>query len=113
MCVGGEGQLVCIGLSSGEFPYNAHPSGRPAVKRLDVRAWDVTEPFRWQEELGAMPLQPPTGPPLSKGFGFLLSGGLTIGQLQAEDNTNCLSQLSKIRLRMTYTVSERKFIPPR
>ena len=60
-----------------------------------------------------MPLQPPAGPPLSEGFGFLLSGGLTIGQLQGEDNTTCLSQLSKLRLRMTYTVSERKFIPPR
>ena len=65
------------------------------------------------EQLGAMPLQPPTGPALSKGFGFLLTGGLTTGQLEAEDNTSCLSQLSKIRLRMTHTVSDGKFIPPR
>jgi hypothetical protein len=98
---------------NGEFPYIAHPSGRPAVKRLDVRAWDVTEPFRWQKEAGAMPLQPVTGPALSRGFGFLLSGGLTIGQLAAEDNINCLSQLSKIRLPVTYTISEGRFIPPR
>lgn len=98
---------------NGEFPYIAHPSGRPIVNRVDGRTWDVTEPFRWQKELGAMPLQPPTGPALQKGFGFLLSGGLTIGQLQAEDNTNCLSELSNIRLRTTYTVSAGKFIPPR
>jgi hypothetical protein len=98
---------------NGEFPYITHPSGRPAVNRLGVRAWDVTEPFRWQKELGAMPLQPPTGPALQKGFGLLLSGGLTIGQLQAEDNTNCLSELSNIRLQTTYTVSQGKFIPPR
>jgi hypothetical protein len=98
---------------NGEFPYTTHPSGRPTVKRLDVRAWDVTEPFRWQKELSAMPLQPPTGPAFNKGFGLLLSGGLTIGQLKAEDNTNCLSELSNIRLRTTYIVSEGKFIPPR
>jgi hypothetical protein len=98
---------------TGDFPYITHPSGRPTVRRLDTRSWDVTEPFRWQEQLGAMPLQPPTGPALNKGFGFLLTGGLTTGQLDAEDNTSCLSQLSKIRLRMTYTVSEGKFIPPR
>jgi len=98
---------------TGEFPYIAHPSGRPAVNRLGMRAWDVTEPFRWQKELGAMPLQPPSGPAFNKGFGFLLSGGLTIGQLQAEDNTNCLSELSNVRLWTTYTVSEGKFIPPR
>jgi hypothetical protein len=98
---------------TGDFPYLAHPSGRPTVRRLDARSWDVTEPFRWQEQLGAMPLQPPTGPPLSKGFGYLLTGGLTTAQLDAEDNTSCLSLLSKIRLRMTYTISEGKFIPPR
>jgi hypothetical protein len=82
------------------------------VERLDVRDWDVTEPFRWQKEAGAMPLQPPTGPAFSKGFGFLLSGGLTIGQLAAEDNTNCLSELSNICLRATYTISEGQFNPP-
>jgi hypothetical protein len=82
------------------------------VERLDVRDWDVTEPFRWQKEPGAMPLQPPTGPAFSKGFGFLLYGGLTIGQLAAEDNTNCLSELSNIRLRATYTISEGQFNPP-
>jgi hypothetical protein len=98
---------------TGDFPYLAHPTGRPTVRRLDVRSWDVTEPFRWQEQVGAMPLQPPTGPALSKGFGYLLTGGLTTGQLDAEDNTSCLSELSKIRLRMTYTISEGKFIPPR
>jgi hypothetical protein len=96
----------------GEFPYISHPSGRPAVNRLDVREWDVTEPFRWQKQPGAMPLQPPTGDALSSGFGFLLSGGLTIDQLAAEDNTSCLSELSNIRLRTTYTISEDQFIPP-
>jgi hypothetical protein len=98
---------------NGEFPYITHPSGRPAVKRLGVREWDVTEPFRWQKESGAMPIQPPTGAALSRGFGFLLSGGLTIDQLAAEDNTNCLSELSSIRLRTTYTIpDEGQFTPP-
>ena len=35
-----------------------------------------------------------------------LSGGLTLDQLAAEDNTSCLSQLSSIRLRTTFTVPE-------
>jgi hypothetical protein len=96
---------------SGEFP--TITSGRPAVNRLGVREWDVTEPFLWQTVPGAMPLSPPTGPGFIPGFGFLLTGGLTIDQLEAEDNTNCLSELSNIRLRTTYTVSEPgEFHPP-
>jgi hypothetical protein len=87
---------------SGEFP--TITSGRPAVNRLGVHEWDVTEPFRWQTEPGAMPLSPPTGPGFVPGFGFLLTGGLTIDQLEAEDNTNCLSVLTNISLRTTYTV---------
>ncbi len=98
---------------SGEFPFVTHPSGRPTVIRLDSRSWDVTEPFRWQKERGAMPLQPLDGPALNSGFGFLLSGGLTIGQLQAEDNTNCLSTLANVRLQLTYTVSTGTFTQPR
>jgi hypothetical protein len=89
---------------SGEFPVIT--SGRPVVNRLSVREWDVTEPFRWQTVPGAMPLSPPTGPGFVPGFGFLLTGGLTINQLEAEDNTNCLSVLTNIRLRTTYTVFE-------
>jgi hypothetical protein len=96
---------------SGEFP--CITSGRPAVNRLGVREWDVTEPFRWQTDPSAMPLSPPTGPGFVPGFGFLLTGGLTIDQLEAEDNTNCLSVLSNIRLRTTYSVFEDKpFHPP-
>lgn len=94
----------------GEFPYITDPS--PAVKRLDVREWDVTEPFCLQNVPGAMPLHPPTGRAFNTGFGFLLSGGLTIDQLAAEDNTNCLSVLSNIRLRMTYTIFEGDFSGP-
>jgi hypothetical protein len=83
------------------------------VNRLAAREWDVTEPFRWQTDPSAMPLSPPTGPGFVPGFGFLLSGGLTIDQLEAEDNTNCLSVLSNIRLRTTYTVFEdEEFHPP-
>ena len=96
---------------SGEFP--CITSGRPAVNRLSVREWDVTEPFRWQTDPSAIPLSPPTGPGFVPGFGFLLSGGLTIDQLEAEDNTNCLSVLSNIRLRTTYTVfDDERFHPP-
>jgi len=98
---------------NGEFPLVAHPSGRPTVTRLDPHAWDVTEPFRWQKERGAMPLQPPGVPGLNSGVGFLLSGGLTIGQLQAEDNTNCLSKLSNVRLQLSYTVSTGRVTQPR
>lgn len=95
---------------NGEFP--CITSERPAVRRLGAREWDVTEPFRWQKQPGAMPLSPPTGPAFSSGFGFLLSGGLTIDQLEAEDSTNCLSVISNIRLRTTYKVFEGEFIPP-
>jgi hypothetical protein len=95
---------------NGEFP--CITSGRPAVNRLGVREWDVTEPFLWQTQPGAMPLSPPDGPGFIPGFGFLLTGGLTIDQLEAEDNTNCLSELSHIRLRTTYTISEGVFHPP-
>jgi hypothetical protein len=87
-----------------EFPFITDP--RPTVNRLAVREWDVTEPFLWQNVPGAMPLSPPTGPAFIPGFGFLLSGGLTIDQLEAEDSTNCLSVISNIRLRTTYTVFE-------
>jgi len=89
---------------NGEFPFITDP--RPTVNRLAVREWDVTEPFLWQKVPGAMPLNPPTGHAFIPGFGFLLSGGLTIGQLKAEDSTNCLSVISNIRLRTTYTVFE-------
>jgi hypothetical protein len=89
---------------NGEFPFITDP--RPTVNRLAVREWDVTEPFLWQKVPGAMPLSPPNGPAFSAGFGFLLSGGLTIDQLEAEDSTNCLSVISNIRLRTTYTVFE-------
>ena len=89
---------------SGEFPFITDP--RPTVNRLAVREWDVTEPFLWQKVPGAMPLSPPSGPAFIPGVGFLLSGGLTIVQLEAEDSTNCLSVISNIRLRTTYTVFE-------
>jgi hypothetical protein len=89
---------------SGEFPFITAP--RPTVNRVSAREWDVTEPFLWQKVPGAMPLSPPSGPAFIPGFGFLLSGGLTIDQLEAEDSTNCLSVISNIRLRTTYTVFE-------
>ena len=88
---------------SGEFPVITDT--RPTVNRLAAQEWDVTEPFLWQKVPGAMPLIS-TGPAFMPGFGFLLSGGLTIDQLEAEDSTNCLSVISNIRLRTTFTVFE-------
>jgi hypothetical protein len=79
--------------------------GRPTVTRLSAREWDVTEPFRWQTVPGAMPLQAPGSPAVSKGFGFLLTFGLGLDQLTAEDNTFCMSLLSNIRLHVTYTAA--------
>ena len=35
--------------------------------------------------------------------------GLTIDQLEAEDNTSCLWVLTNIRLRTTYTIFEGEF----
>jgi hypothetical protein len=90
---------------SGLRPYISHPSGRPAVRRLGPREWDVTEPFSWQTVPTSMPLQPPSGPPLSRGFGFLLTGEITsLDQLTGDDDTFCLSAVSNIRLLVTYTV---------
>jgi hypothetical protein len=88
------------------IPYISHPSGSPTVTRLRARGWDVTEPYRWQTVPGAMPLQAPGSPPLSKGFGFLLTGEITsLDQLTGDDSTFCLSTVSNIRLYVTYTVT--------
>jgi hypothetical protein len=75
--------------------------GRPTVTRLSAQEWDVTEPFRWQTAPGTVPFQMP----VNKGFGFLLTFGLGLDQLTAEDNTFCMSLLSNIRLHVTYTAS--------
>ena len=59
----------------------------------------MTDAYRDQYErrapLGGSP------PPL---FGFLLEDGPSLEQLTAEDNTNCHSWISNIRLHVTYTV---------
>jgi hypothetical protein len=79
----------------GLIPYAGTP---PAVSRISVREWDVTEPFLWQHQPGATPLGAfPT-------YGFLLSGGPSLDQLTAEDSTVCLSAVSNIKLNVTYTV---------
>ncbi len=92
------------GAPAGLIPYLTQPSGSPAVTRLGAREWDVTEPFVWQTDPNAGPLQAPGAPPVEEGFGFLLSGAPSLDQLTAEDNTNCISAISNIRLLVTYTV---------
>lgn len=80
--------------SPGLIPY---AGTSPAVSRISAREWDVTEPVRWQNgsaaPLGAIPT-----------YGFLLSGGPSLDQLTAEDNSICISALSNIKLHITYTV---------
>jgi hypothetical protein len=96
---------VVVRIPTADWPSVAPPGlipyvsgARPAVGRLGARAWDVTEPFAWQSTLGAAPLG------ATPGRGFLLSGGPSLDQLEAEDNTSCMSVLSNIRLQVTYTV---------
>jgi hypothetical protein len=90
---------------SGLRPYITHPSGHPTITRGGPREWDVTEPFRWQTVPSSKPLNPPGQPPLSPGFGFLLTGEITsLDQLTGDDDTFCLSTVSNIRLQVTYTV---------
>jgi len=83
----------------------------PKVTRNNPREWDVSAPYRWQYTRSA-PLGGAAPPP----FGFLLSGGVPLDQLHAEDNTNCVSTLSNVQLRVTYTVPPDNggaFVPPR
>jgi hypothetical protein len=95
---------------------NAAPAGLiphktiPNVTRTSPREWDVSVAYDWQYTRSA-PIGGPPPPP----FGFLLSGGMTLDRLHAEDNTNCVSSLSNLQLRVTYTVppNGKPFIPPR
>lgn len=88
----------------GLIPY---AGAQPAVRRLSTRAWDVTEPYRWQQVTGAAPLGAVAG------FGFLLTGGYTsLDELTGDDSTVCTSRISNIRLDVTYTVPEPSGPPP-
>ncbi|MFE6923353.1 hypothetical protein ACFVAV_20150 [Nocardia sp. NPDC057663] len=86
----------------GLIPYSTNP--KPATKRLDPRAWDVTEPFSWQLNPRNRPLMPPGAPDAPSGFGFLMAGAIHIDQLDGNDNTACISQVSNVSLRVTYTM---------
>jgi hypothetical protein len=86
----------------GLLPYSTAP--RPAVKRLGPREWDVTEPYLWQNDPSSRGLLPAGTNPEPAGVGFLLSGGPSLEQLEAEDNTSCRSLITKIQLHVTYTV---------
>jgi hypothetical protein len=91
------------GPRSGLIPHST--AARPAIARLGTHEWDVTEPYRWQYDLaryGGLVSNANVGPP---GYGLLLDGGLSIDQLTADDNTICISQVSNIRLQVTYTIS--------
>ncbi|MEJ3654131.1 hypothetical protein WEH80_14290 [Actinomycetes bacterium KLBMP 9759] len=86
----------------GLIAYSGNPV--PARNRLDPRTWDVTEPFRWQFSPSNRPLTPPGAPAAPSGFGFLMAGAIHIDQLDGNDNTVCLSQVTNVGLRVTYTV---------
>jgi hypothetical protein len=71
----------------------------------------VSVPYSWQY-MRTAPLGGAPPPP----FGFLLSGGVALNQLRAEDNTNCASLLSNLQLHVTYTIPPDRggvFVPPR
>ncbi|MGI5129712.1 hypothetical protein ACQEVB_23090 [Pseudonocardia sp. CA-107938] len=86
----------------GLIPYSGDPN--PARNRVDPHTWDVTEPFRWQLNPSNRPLTPPGTPAAPSGFGFLMAGAIHIDQLDGNDNTVCISQVSNVSLRVTYTV---------
>jgi len=90
----------------GPVPYS---NGRPSVTRISAQEWDVTEPVRWRHQPSAAPLG------LSPGFGFVISGGPSLDQLDTTDDTVCVSVLSDIKLNVTYTVppDEGPFRAPR
>ena len=95
------------GAPTGLLPHTTFPQ----VKRTTPTEWEVSDPFRWQYTRSA-PLGGSPPPP----HGFLLSGGVGLNQLTAEDSTHCLSALSRIQLRVTYTVLPEHggvFVPPR
>jgi hypothetical protein len=73
------------GAPAGLLPHTTFPQ----VKRTTPTEWEVSDPFRWQYTRSA-PLGGPPPPP----HGFLLSGGVSLNQLTAEDSTHCLSALS-------------------
>jgi hypothetical protein len=89
--------------TSGLIPYST--STHPAVVRLGTREWDVTEPFSWQNDpkryIGLVGPGSNVGAP---GHGFLLTGGPSLDELTADDSTICISQLTNVRLLVTYTV---------
>ncbi len=76
----------------------------PAPTRVAPREWDVTNAFRWQVDPSARGLIPPGVTPPPIGSGLLLTGGLELNQLSGEDSTACVSVVTNIKLRVTYTV---------
>jgi hypothetical protein len=60
--------------------------------------------MRWQIDPNSMPLFPPGSSAEGRGFGLLLAGGPTIGDLTADDSTNCMSDVWNITIQVTYTV---------
>ena len=72
--------------------------GAPFTHQISPHSWDVTEPLSWQVIRGAAPLG------ATPGFGFLLTGALYIDHLTGHDNTVCVSDVSNVRIDVTYTV---------
>jgi len=99
------------GAFNGRLP--AAEGNRNGIRRVNPRTWDVTSQVSWQLVPNSMPLQAPGSPPAYRGFGLLLSGGPNLGQLTAQDNTVCLSEIQNVALEVTYEVLESGvFRPP-
>jgi hypothetical protein len=82
-------------------------TSKPEPRLLGTREWDVTEPYAWQTVTGAAPLD------ATAGFGLLLTGSITsLAELEGDDDTICASEVSNVRLQVTYTVPEPSGPPP-
>ena len=111
-----NGCVAALGIPTVDWVRAAPPGLVPHITaphalRNNPREWDVSTPYRWQYTRSA-PLGASAPPP----FGFLLSGGVALDRLTAQDNTNCVSTVSNIQLHVTYTVPADhggEFVPPR
>lgn len=84
------------------------------IRRIDARTWDVTSQVSWQLDPRTVPLHADRNSGPSVGFGLVLSGGPSINQLTAQDNTVCVSEVQNVAIEITYEVlSSGVFVPPR
>ncbi|MBV9654855.1 MAG: hypothetical protein JOZ42_09875 [Acetobacteraceae bacterium] len=95
----------CLTLKIPNEHWIANPPGNrligwqdwPPAGRAGPSSWDVTQVIqaRTNPGIGQQPI----------GDGFMLLGEITdVGNLNARDNTRCASQLSDVRVEITYTI---------